>query len=69
MSQIKIEFSYNQAIYIVQSKSSDLFIEVIERYYQKAMIPKDSVYFLLNGTVIVIEPGRTVGSYIANNIT
>ena len=67
MSSIEIEFSYNQAVTIVQAKSSDLFQVVIERYYQKAMIPKDSVYFLLNGTVIA--PEKTVASYMTNNTT
>ena len=52
---------------ITKQKSSDLFTEVIERYYQKAMIPKDSVYFLLNGNII--SPEKTVASYMTNNTT
>ena len=67
MSSIEIEFSYNQAVTIVQAKSSDLFQVVIDRYIQKAMIHKDSVYFLLNGNVI--QPQKTVSSYMINNTT
>ena len=63
---VSIEFSYNQGITSIQAKESEQFNEVIERYYQKAMIPKDSVYFLVSGTLI--NPERTVGSYMSGNL-
>ena len=67
MSSIEIEFNYNQVQTIIQAKSSDLFAEAPESYYQKTMIPKDSVYFLLNGNII--SPEKTVSSYMTNNTT
>ena len=67
MSSIEIEFNYNQVPTIIQAKSSDLFEEVLESYYQKTMIPKETVYFLLNGNII--SPEKTVASYMNNNRT
>ena len=62
-----IQFLYNQHITAIQAKESDLFKEVIERYYQKTMIPKDTVNFITNGTIV--DPERAVSSYMGINST
>ena len=62
---LSIEFEYNQGSTTIQAKETDLFKEVIERYYQKTMITKDTVYFITNGTII--EPERPVSSYMHEN--
>ena len=49
---VSIEFEYNQSITSIQAKETDFFKEVIESYYQKTMIPKDTVYFLINWNYI-----------------
>ena len=62
---LTIDFGYNQDYTAIQAKETDLFKEVIERYYQKTMIPKDTVYFVTNGTIIA--PERPVSSYMNMN--
>ena len=62
---VSIEFEYNQGITPIQAKETDLFKEVIESYYQKTMIPKDTVYFLISGTIF--DPEKTVSSYMNKN--
>ena len=59
---VTIEFSYNQNITIIQAKFTDLFQDVLDKFYQKTTIPPNSVYFLVNGQTIKLE--RTVESYM-----
>ena len=59
---VTIEFNYNQMITDIQANLTDLFRDVIDKYYQKSLIPKDSVYFLVNGGIIKLE--RTIESYM-----
>ena len=49
---VTIEFNYNQTYTVIQASLTNLFREVVDKYYQKSLIPKDSVYFLLNGGII-----------------
>ena len=62
---VTIEFSYNQMITVIQANLTDLFRDVVDKYYQKSLIPKDSVYFLVNGSIINLE--RTIESYMGNS--
>ena len=62
---VSIEFEYSQGITFIQAKETDMFKEVIETYYRKTMIPKDTVYFFVNGTIT--DPKRPVSSYMNNN--
>ena len=59
---VTIEFNYNQMITVIQANLTDLFRDVVDKYYQKSLIPKDSVYFLVNGGIIKLE--RTIESYM-----
>ena len=58
---VTIEFNYNQSITAIQAKLTDLFQEAIDKFYQKSLIPKDSVYFRANE---IIKPERTVETYM-----
>ena len=58
---VSIEFSYNQMITVIQSNMTDLFKDVVDKFYQKSLIPKDSVYFRANE---IIKPERTVQTYM-----
>ena len=59
---VTIEFNYNQTYTVIQANLTDLFRDVVDKYYQKSLIPKDSVYFLVNGDTIKLE--RTIESYM-----
>ena len=59
---VTIEFNYNQMITVIQAKLTDLFQDVVNKYYQKTAIPLDTIYFLVNGETIKLE--RTVESYM-----
>ena len=59
---VTIEFNYNQNIIVIQGNINDIFGDVVDKYYQKSLIPKDSVYFIVNGYTIELQ--RTVESYM-----
>ena len=61
---IKIEFSFNQIITIIQANLSDPFRIPINQFVQKTLIPLNSVNFLVNG--LVIKPENTVESHMSN---
>ena len=57
---VDIEFNYNQAITLIQSRSDEPFQDVINRYIQKSLLDPSSVYFFANAKQI--NPVNTVES-------
>lgn len=48
----KIEFSYNNAVFLVQCNNDDKMEDVIEKFLTKSGQNKKNVFFLYNGQII-----------------
>ena len=49
---IEIEFNYNQKITVIQTKLSEPFKNVINKYLQKTLLEPNNVFFIANGKQI-----------------
>ena len=61
---ITIEFNFHQKITIIQANLSDQFRIPINKFYQKTLIPPNSVNFIANG--LIITPDNTVESHMSD---
>ena len=59
---VSIEFNYNQANFTIQANLSDNFEQVLQKFFQKVLIPPESVYFVSNASII--DPNLTVEKQI-----
>ena len=61
---ITIEFDFNQKITIIQANLSDPFRVPLNKFFQNASIPPNSVNFIANGLTIL--PEDTVDSHMSD---
>ena len=61
---ITIEFDFHQIITIIQANLSDPFRIPLNQFYQKTLIPPNSLNFIANGLTIL--PEDTVESHMSD---
>ena len=49
---VQVEFDFKQALTVIQADSEDIFNNVLDKYIQKTMMDKNSLYFIANGKLI-----------------
>ena len=60
---VDIDFNLNQSHIVIQANLTDLFRDVINRYFQKALLNPNSVTFITNGKVV--NPSESIRKHMS----